>query len=340
MKSLLDSIERQERVEQKRQRKQETSDERLKRVSQQRLEALLLKHKENLKRDILKKRSLLEKEITNEIQADINAALAAQHNRNVVTATTAAISSPARKRKSDVTIAVNETPYQPTPPKTVQYATADVSSAAAQKPKRGRQKKAVSAGSSGNSTAKASAASSGGGGNVQLYCVCRTPYDESKFYIGCDRCEDWFHGSCVGITKSEADRMDSYVCPRCRENTASSNESVASAHTPLQDRHFAELRRLVSSLRAHKMSWPFLEPVSASEVPDYYSVIKEPMDLQTIQSKIDYRQYSCTNDFVKDVTKMFDNCRYYNAPNTPFYRCAEVLEIYFVERLKSLKGKL
>jgi len=64
------------------------------------------------------------------------------------------------------------------------------------------------------------------------------------------------------------------------------------------------------------------------------------VDLQTIRNKVEFRQYKSVNDFVKDVTKMFDNCRYYNAPNTPFYRCAEVLEIYFVEKLKSLKAKL
>ena len=33
----------------------------------------------------------------------------------------------------------------------------------------------------------------------ELYCVCKTPYDDSQFYIGCDECGDWFHGSCVGI---------------------------------------------------------------------------------------------------------------------------------------------
>lgn len=67
MKSLLDSVERQERIDLKRQRKQETSDERLKRVSQQRLDSLLSKHKDNLRKDILKKRSVLEREIANEI---------------------------------------------------------------------------------------------------------------------------------------------------------------------------------------------------------------------------------------------------------------------------------
>jgi len=25
------------------------------------------------------------------------------------------------------------------------------------------------------------------------------------------------------------------------------------------------------------MGWPFLEPVDAAEVPDYYTVVKEPM---------------------------------------------------------------
>lgn len=64
------------------------------------------------------------------------------------------------------------------------------------------------------------------------------------------------------------------------------------------------------------------------------------VDLQTIRNKVEFGQYQSVNDFVKDVTKMFDNCRYYNAPNTPFYRCADVLEIYFVEKLKSLKSKL
>jgi len=108
----------------------------------------------------------------------------------------------------------------------------------------------------------------------------------------------------------------------------------------LQEKHFVELRKLVTSLRAHRHSWPFLEPVNASEVPDYYIVIKEPIDLQTIASRIDYRQYACFDDFVKDITKMFDNCRYYNAPNTPFYRCADQLEAFFVEKLKSLKSKM
>lgn len=48
---------------------------------------------------------------------------------------------------------------------------------------------------------------------MKLYCVCRRPY--SGFMIGCDECEEWYHGQCIGISESKADRVDKYVCVRC-----------------------------------------------------------------------------------------------------------------------------
>lgn len=35
-------------------------------------------------------------------------------------------------------------------------------------------------------------------------------------------------------------------------------------------------------LKNHKCSWPFKEPVKREEVPDYYDVIKNPIDLGKI----------------------------------------------------------
>ena len=32
---------------------------------------------------------------------------------------------------------------------------------------------------------------------------------------GCDFCDGWYHGACVGITKDEANLRESYLCPRC-----------------------------------------------------------------------------------------------------------------------------
>ena len=36
----------------------------------------------------------------------------------------------------------------------------------------------------------------------------------------------------------------------------------------------------------HENSWPFRKPVDRDKVRDYYEVIKRPMDLETIQKKV------------------------------------------------------
>ena len=33
--------------------------------------------------------------------------------------------------------------------------------------------------------------------------------------IGCDGCEEWYHGPCVGISQEQGDKLDKYVCVRC-----------------------------------------------------------------------------------------------------------------------------
>lgn len=40
-----------------------------------------------------------------------------------------------------------------------------------------------------------------------------------RFYICCDKCQDWFHGSCVGVLQCEGDKMDDYNCPRCMSDS-------------------------------------------------------------------------------------------------------------------------
>ena len=48
---------------------------------------------------------------------------------------------------------------------------------------------------------------------LQGYCLCRRPYE--GFMLGCDSCEEWFHGPCIGVSESQAERYDKYVCVRC-----------------------------------------------------------------------------------------------------------------------------
>ncbi|XP_029420761.1 nucleosome-remodeling factor subunit BPTF-like isoform X2 [Nannospalax galili] len=168
--------------------------------------------------------------------------------------------------------------------------------------------------------------------DTKLYCICKTPYDESKFYIGCDRCQNWYHGHCVGILQSEAELIDEYVCPQCQ-----SKKNAMTVLTPLTEKDYEGLKKILHSLQTHKLAWPFLEPVDPSVAPDYYGIIKEPMDLATMQERVQKRYYEKLTEFVADMNKIFDNCHYYNPSDSPFCQCADVLELFFVQKLKGFK---
>ncbi|XP_008553074.1 nucleosome-remodeling factor subunit NURF301 isoform X1 [Microplitis demolitor] len=169
----------------------------------------------------------------------------------------------------------------------------------------------------------------------ELYCLCKQPYDESQFYICCDKCQDWFHGRCVGILQSEADNIDEYVCPNCQKNSSVNFANMKN----LDNKDFELLKKLIKQMQAHKSAWPFMEPVDPTEAPDYYKIIKEPMDLQTIEFRINSRSYKKLSEFIGDMTKIFDNCRYYNQKESQFFKCAESLETFFVHKIKSLREK-
>lgn len=50
------------------------------------------------------------------------------------------------------------------------------------------------------------------------------------------------------------------------------------------------------------------------KVPDYYKIIKNPMDLSTIKKRLqeDYCMYTKPEDFVADFRLIFQNCAEFN----------------------------
>ena len=39
--------------------------------------------------------------------------------------------------------------------------------------------------------------------DLKQYCVCKKMYSD-RFMIQCDYCDEWYHGSCVNITVTDA----------------------------------------------------------------------------------------------------------------------------------------
>jgi histone acetyltransferase len=98
------------------------------------------------------------------------------------------------------------------------------------------------------------------------------------------------------------------------------------ARQPRRNPSHPLLLQLLSALQNSSASWPFLQPVNGDEVHDYYDVIKEPMDLSTMESKLEKDQYENVDDFVKDVLLLVRNCKRYNAETTPYAKAANKLE--------------
>ncbi|KAH9839489.1 uncharacterized protein C8Q71DRAFT_703888 [Rhodofomes roseus] len=93
------------------------------------------------------------------------------------------------------------------------------------------------------------------------------------------------------------------------------------------------MEKLLSSLSEHSNAWPFLQPVNADEVPDYYEVIKQPMDFSTMEHKLETNQYSNLDAFLADAQLVLENCRTYNPEGTVYYKNSIKLEKFLKEQL-------
>lgn len=76
----------------------------------------------------------------------------------------------------------------------------------------------------------------------------------------------------------------------------------------------------------------FLTLPDREEYPDYYRVIPNPIDMETIHSKIQSGQYGTEEEFIQDFETMFQNARHFNEEGSEIYEDSVTLE-------KALKKK-
>ncbi|KFO75487.1 ATPase family AAA domain-containing protein 2, partial [Cuculus canorus] len=77
------------------------------------------------------------------------------------------------------------------------------------------------------------------------------------------------------------------------------------------------LRDVTHRLAIDRRFRAFTKPVDPEEVPDYDAVIKQPMDLSAVLSKIDLHQYLTARDFLKDIDLICSNALEYNPDRDP-----------------------
>ncbi|XP_025014937.2 transcription factor GTE8 isoform X2 [Ricinus communis] len=99
---------------------------------------------------------------------------------------------------------------------------------------------------------------------------------------------------------------------------------------------------LLSRLMSHQYGWVFKEPVDVVKlnIPDYYTIIKHPMDLGTIKSNICSGLYSSPLEFLADVRLTFRNAMEYNPKGSDVHIMADTLSKFFEVRWKAIEKKL
>ena len=73
-----------------------------------------------------------------------------------------------------------------------------------------------------------------------------------------------------------------WQCPECRRSTRRGKQTRSSNYK--SDLVLCEA--LLSEMMEHQDAWPFLQPVERKKFPEYYKVVKKPMDFQTMKNKM------------------------------------------------------
>ncbi|XP_042217828.1 protein polybromo-1-like isoform X3 [Homarus americanus] len=80
----------------------------------------------------------------------------------------------------------------------------------------------------------------------------------------------------------------------------------------------------------------FIEKPAKRDYPDYYEVITQPIDMETIEGKIKGDRYSSEEELIGDFKLMFHNCQKYNEEGSVIYTDATILEKVLNEKIKEL----
>lgn len=102
----------------------------------------------------------------------------------------------------------------------------------------------------------------------------------------------------------------------------------------------AKCAAVLQSLKRNSLAEPFLYPIDPKSmgVPSFYTLVKEPMDLSTVEKKLKNNDYLNSNQFIVDVQKIWRNALTSNAQGSDTYRRALEMNRLFEESVKEIEA--
>ncbi|KAJ3692556.1 hypothetical protein LUZ60_011651 [Juncus effusus] len=119
-------------------------------------------------------------------------------------------------------------------------------------------------------------------------------------------------------------------------STDNNNKSLTDgAHTDSVSKKMQDLMRqfgsILRQITTHKWAWPFMKPVDvkALSLHDYYDIVKNPMDIGTIQNRMEGKEetykYKNVREIYSDLRLVFKNAMSYNEPTHDVHVMAKTL---------------
>lgn len=161
----------------------------------------------------------------------------------------------------------------------------------------------------------------------------RTPkanqyYRNSDFLLGKDK-----FPPAESHKKSKSGGNKKHSAPKEDNSVSSTGKKYAQA--------FKSCSALLSKLMKHKYGWVFNTPVDVKGLGlhDYYTIIKHPMDLGTVKTRLEKSWYKSPREFAEDVRLTFQNAMTYNPKGQDVHIMAEQLSRVFEERWPAVEAE-
>lgn len=163
------------------------------------------------------------------------------------------------------------------------------------------------------------------------YCeVCLAAGD----LVCCDVCPRSFHLACLKMRESDLPEGD-WQCAECRKPSFFVRYR-ATVH--MKQSIYGKCVETIRCLKTHPYSKQFLSPVT--NIEHYRSIVKQPMDLSTIEAKLKADKYTTgvqqqgekqidIESFANDVRLVWANCKLFNDDGSGITRAADELAAGF-----------
>lgn len=114
-----------------------------------------------------------------------------------------------------------------------------------------------------------------------------------------------------------------------RKTTSALDGKLKQLYDAIRD--FKELKQ------GRQLALIFMKLPSKSDYPEYYDIIKSPIDMERIAIKLKQQQYETLDELAQDFMLMFDNACKFNEPDSQLYKDALLLQQVCIQTKQALR---